>query len=1193
MKKKLRKYTGRVLTVFLALIFMMSGLMFIPPENNAHAAGGVITNVVTVKDDYGKEPQFTINDELGTHTGICINFNAKIPGAGASVSSPVLSTNDALRRVLYYGNGGPGDLGVYGWTFTAMAASSAIGNIPMKDGQSVGDHYTLSLFAQQPVPPSTFKVYIVSTGNSAYQPMAYWINEPQGAAYIQKSSANTSITVGNSCYSLKNAIYGIYRNSSCTSLVTQLATDENGKTLTVPLDPGTYYVKEITAPKGYLLDTTVYPCVVVSGKTTAVAVKDVPGNDPVSIILTKIDKDTGEIVQGAGDLSGAEFTICYYDGYYNASNLPSTHTRKWVIKTSYDSSTGKYATRLDRNNLISGDDFYYNNQNPCLPLGTITIEETKAPVGYTLEGATFTTASGTPVTGKYFTQITSTTSGNGASLVGGNVLTVSDGVIRGDLEVYKTDFETGEVMANVRFRLTSQTTGESHEFVTDENGYYSTAASYIPHTTNTNGGNAGDGIYFGGAGADDSQGALPYDTYLLEEIPCEANEGKSMYSGTVEVNTAVVVTRSIANKDLTLKTTATLADGTHYGAVGEDVIVTDIATYEGLTVGEEYTVKGTLMDKATGKALVLADGNTVTAEKTFTPSAANGTVEIEFAFNTAGLDGKAVVVFEDLYIDDLKVMSHADINDVDQTIYFPEIGTTLADTVTEGHTALVAEEITLVDTVAYTGLEPGVEHTVTGVLMDKETGEPALDDEGNEITAETSFIPETSSGTVEVTFTFSGINLAGTRVVAFETVYKVDREYAVHADINDERQTVDFPKIYTSARDAETGIQNSYADEEITIIDTVTYENLTPGTEYVLKGSLMDKVTGEPVTDTEGNKITTETAFTPEERNGEVEVTFVFDGTGMENKTFVVFENLYLEDFVVAAHADIEDEGQTIWIPGIETTATDNITGGHLANAAESVTITDKVEYTNLIPGKEYTVSGILYVKETEKQLLVDGKPVTVEKSFTAEETEGFVELDFTFDASALAGKTTVAFETVKYDDVTVAVHADIDDEDQSMYFPKVSTTATSGGKHEVTAKESVTLVDTVKYENLIPGEEYTLKGTVMDKESGKALVIDGKAITAEKTFTAENADGTVDVSFTFSASALAGKSVVVFEKLYIAEGDLIASHEDIEDKGQTVKFVEPPKTGDTTTIALWLTISLAAITGILTTVILRKKIHH
>ena len=133
---------------------------------------------------------------------------------------------------------------------------------------------------------------------------------------------------------------------------------------------------------------------------------------------------------------------------------------------------------------------------------------------------------------------------------------------------------------------------------------------------------------------------------------------------------------------------------------------------------------------------------------------------------------------------------------------------------------------------------------------------------------------------------------------------------------------------------------------------------------------------------------------------------------------------------------------------------------------------------------------------------------------------------------------------------------------DQSIYFPEIKTTATdkSDGDHEAYATSNVTITDAVKYENLLPGTSYKVEGTLMDKTTGKAILVNGKEVKAEASFTPEESSGTVNVDFTFDASSLGGKSVVVFEKLYTAEGKEIANHEDINDEGQTVKLVAPTK---------------------------------
>ena len=319
----------------------------------------------------------------------------------------------------------------------------------------------------------------------------------------------------------------------------------------------------------------------------------------------------------------------------------------------------------------------------------------------------------------------------------------------------------------------------------------------------------------------------------------------------------------------------------------------------------------------------------------------------------------------------------------------------------------------------------------------------------------------------------------------------------------------------------------------------------------------------------EEKEVTAETTFTAEKSNGSVTVRFVFDGRKLEGKDLVAFEKIYLEKALVASHEDLKDKGQTVYIPKIETTAKDKDSDTHNAVARKEVTINDEVKYKNLIPGQEYKVSGILMDQKTEKPLLVDGKEVRAEKKFTPEKAEGSIVLSFTFDASNLEGETLVVFEDLYKEDSKVAVHTDIKDESQSIHFPKIHTTATGeDGSHKISANGKVTITDSVEYKNLIPGRKYMISGTIMDKTSGKALLVNGKEIKAEESFKADKADGTEKVKFTFDASDLAGKELVVFEKIYDAETKKeVANHEDLNDEGQTVQMLTPPKgkvqTGD------------------------------
>lgn len=183
----------------------------------------------------------------------------------------------------------------------------------------------------------------------------------------------------------------------------------------------------------------------------------------------------------------------------------------------------------------------------------------------------------------------------------------------------------------------------------------------------------------------------------------------------------------------------------------------------------------------------------------------------------------------------------------------------------------------------------------------------------------------------------------------------------------------------------------------------------------------------------------------------------------------------------------------------IGTTALDKDTESHLSKPEEKITIIDTVEYEGLKKGQSYKLLGTLMDKETGKPIEVDGNPVTAETTFKPKKTSGSTEVKFTFDATSLRGKTIVVFEELYQDDLKLAVHADIEDEDQTIYFPEIKTTAKDAhtDSNLSLAGKEVTLVDTVTYKNLLPGKEYVMTGTLMDKETGEAVVIDDKKVTA------------------------------------------------------------------------------------------------
>ena len=649
----------------------------------------------------------------------------------------------------------------------------------------------------------------------------------------------------------------------------------------------------------------------------------------------------------------------------------------------------------------------------------------------------------------------------------GQVIEFRDGdaaynqVIRGDLQFIKVG-EGGETnmerFANVAFKLTSETTGESHIVVTDENGEVRTTTEWNPHSQNTNGNDGVEdesawddhnGTWFGlttegwMVDVQDELCALPFDQYTLEELRCEGNQGYELVkvSGiTISRNNTVIELGTIDDQFEgvpEIGTTATV-DGEHTAEPAGEVTIVDTVTYKNLKVGQTYKVSGVLMDKSTGEPLLMGEQQ-ITAELEFTPTSSEGTVELTYTFDASALADKAVVVFEDLYQGENVVASHADIDDEGQTVTFgkPEIGTTA--TVNGEKTVEPAEQITITDTVEYSGLTVGQEYKLSGVLMDKETGEPLLIGEGEEqaqVTSEAAFTPSESSGTIDVLFTFNASGLEGKSLVVFEKLYLGETEIASHEDIEDEGQTVSFietPEIGTTA--TVDGQHTADPTGEITIVDVVEYTGLTPGQTYTVSGVLMDKGTGQALL-VDGAEVTAETEFVAEESSGTVELTYTLDASTLAGTTIVVFETLYSDGVEIAAHADINDEAQTIEItepdePTLGTTAT--VDGQHTADPTGEITIVDVVEYTGLIPGKTYAVSGILMNKGTGEPLLIDGAEVTAEVEFTPEETIGTVELTYTLDASTLAGTTIVVFETLYQDGVEIAAHADINDEDQTI----------------------------------------------------------------------------------------------------------------------------------------------------------------
>ena len=1043
------------------------------------------------------------------------------------------------------------------------------------NGDLVNGQATLPILCWSAAPAS-FKVYILSTGSATQNILGYEYT-PTGTVSLSKTSANTGITSGNSCYSLAGAVYGIYSDAGCSAQVTTLTTDAGGNAAAVSLNAGTYYYKELTAPTGYALDSSVQSFTVTAGQNTALSVSDTPTNDPGMITLNKVDSETGDMVQGGASLAGAQFTVNYYDGYYNNSNLPANPTRSWIIQTKEITTKGGnkvYRAVLSNDYFVAGDALYSASGINTLPLGTISIEETKAPEGYNLEGAYLQVGgTGTKITGKYVAQITQ--DGNLASLKGGNTFKVSDKIKRGDFKLTKIDTDNQNRMSDIPFRVTCKGTGESHIIKTDENGYFSSESSWNAHSKNTNGGGAYDGLWFssadGSAKVDDSVGAMPYGDYTLEELSCDNNRGKILYKGEFSIrrDTVTVDIGTIENHSEPTPVITTQASDakTQYQIIkpSADTDIIDKVTITDTMAGRDYTITGTLMDKDTGEA-VMVNGNPVTASQTFTSDGTKKVLDMHFNFDSSALGGKTVVVCEKLTYGDYVAATEEDMENKDQTIYFPEIHTTATDSETADHLTLADSRAVITDTVTYTNLLKGETYTLSGVLMDKETGKELLVD-GEPVTQEMAFTAGRASGTKKLKFEFDTTGLAGKSFVVYETLTLEDVEVAEHKDINDEGQTIHIPAAQTTATDDSSKINVSEAKKEVSVTDTVAYRNLVPGKEYTVRGTAVDKETGEPLTDADGNELVSTAKFTAASADGSVDVKFTFDGTAMAGRSVVFFENVYYTDKLIAVHADIDDEAQTVHIPLIFTSVKDKDTDSHMSLAGSDVTLTDTVAYRNLVPGKTYTVSGTLMDQRTGKAVTVNGKAVTSSADFTPDTADGETTVDFHFNTKGLDDTTVVVFEKMFYGKAEIAAHEDINDKGQTIYIPSVKTTAID--KKTATkltlAEKDIHITDTVAYRNLVPGEKYTVTGTAIDKTTGEALKDDaGKDVTAKASFKAEKANGTVDVEFVFDGSTLAGKTVVMYENIYY-NNKLVGVHADISDEAQII-YVPSVKTAATDT---------------------------
>ena len=595
---------------------------------------------------------------------------------------------------------------------------------------------------------------------------------------------------------------------------------------------GTVTIQETMAPDGYLINDTLYTVpITAEGNAENVSTYSYPvvEEDVIrgGVAFEKHDAELGATeAMGGGSLAGITFALC------NESPQPVL-----VDGTLYQKG--------DLIRQFTTDDSGHIETSPdYLPYGTYSLQETATNDSYLLSDGE-----------KHEFSIRENRVVVSPDRVG-NQLVFSNQVYRNDISFHKIADTTNQRMGMVAFVLTHNETGEQHVIVTNKNGYYS---SMRTHSKDTNVNDAvlteyGDdtviptstlkantGLWFGKgqngseSKPDDNLGALPYGSYTLSELRCEANQGYELLkeitfyieedksdTDLISLGTLTNDKTQVPKQEVTIHTKAKDAgNDTQVANPDQEVTIIDEVMFEGLEIGTTYQIEGILMDPATGETLRINEQE-ITATKEITPIKTKGTAELSFAFDGSGLAGRDIVVFEKIKKNEEIIATHEDLNDKDQTIHFPEIKTTVSDKNTSGDDT----KHMITDTISYHNLVPGETYVMQGRIMEKASKSP-ISDQGKEVTGTTEFVPQNTSGTVDVTFLYDATQHYDRELVVFEQLYvkevKDNNLIALHEDYEDDKQTFMVGKPVFAQK------------EKTTIVRSETVTTKSPQTDDPIK----------------------------------------------------------------------------------------------------------------------------------------------------------------------------------------------------------------------------------------------------------------------------------------------------------------------------------------------------------------------
>ena len=1026
-------------------------------------------------------------------------------------------------------------------------------------------------------------------------------DDPLILLQLKKSSATPEFTNGNSCYSLKGAVYNIYWTEKDADRGINdhgtMTTDEDGYATYYDPDSGHYgtnnhdtdavykgkgsgtpvraaqrdtsefqgwYIKEVTAPKGYALDKNVYQLTdshITNSKGLKIyrpngnskGVKDTPLNDPFIISIQKRNAITGE----TKNLKDAVFKLEYYSEYLDSTKykdsfevdssdpndeIPkftaSKPTRIWYIKTN----------ELGMARLDNGEK-YLLRDNPSYP-------DFNSDDVYTVSNKD-----------------------------GSQLIVVPFGTLK-----------ITEVLAPEKYDITPV-------------------------------------IYYR-ALREKQSGWVDQVELPIDETP------------KVEMDTVAIDTDT----------------NSHNGFTSAKTCVSDTITYSNLTGGKEYTIKGMLIKKSDGSKIpLLTEDGTIlkdskgkqATEKSVTMTAnANGSghYSIKYYFNSNGLEKDSVVAYAFIYDKATGELlgSHEDITDADQTVTFRgrelSMITVATNDATDSAISYIPDDNwgNISDKVSYVGLDKNRFYRLKTEIYEIENGK--VSDTPVDIFKSgmsfvkaiyTKFRPASDSGTVKVSnirfrFPEGKADLTTRKFVVYETLTYDDGSSimksgqvdpgSIHKDPTDTNQIVtysDLPidtiaKISNASGKGKVGYISGKLSQTW-IEETITLENLNATEEYQLSPYLVLKSSGKVLdkakvylVDAKGKK----TLITKSAEGG----TFVPNGGGwsygdgrfkftalaktqmiklafdvsaykdiLAGEEIVVCEEVggiqSFDDeeyyYTYGEHDDLDDKDQTVRFISstVKTKASMASTNTQYGYALGNDNVKDTVSLTGLIAGQTYSLQGHLVDKATGQSI----NSQFTNKTFVATAESMEVEMNLGIDTSSFAGKDIVAYEKLYYRGSLIASHEDVNDTDQTVTIlnPTIKTSASDNrhdiSRDDVSLRPSSNIYDTVSMTGLIPGKTYKIEGQVIEKSSeepvtlkdttsattnGTNLVVtlSENNLSATTTFTAVGESQDVVFRYIFDSTYYAGKSVVVVEDLYYGD-DLIATHRDLTDTDQTLTY--------------------------------------